>query len=293
MAWNGSLKTPTDARSQVSTRTPAQTARRWIFFSVLLAASALALLYLFLAPDREKTSLPSPRNESVPQRIAEVEAQIPPTKVEPEERPAKPAPRPPQRVGEVRDGKLLMLSGELRAVKGVITSCVQTVSVAEKTFKHTADRRIASLLRVQAGEGILGSSEELFANFKEQFEESLKEEIVFSPDDTDEQRELKQAVLDARKELLACRARGEDVAKIMIDTRNQLQELGAYRDDLERQVEKLREDGDFSEQDEDDLVRAANTMLQERGVKPLELPSVIKHALELERLNEEGESTNE
>ena len=287
MAWNR----PTERDQGIGNRKQGKFPFRGLITGAVVAlGTAVAAWWLW--PD-ESAPVAEGGDCTVERRIREVKPAVARTNETTATTPPKPKELPPQRVGEVRDGKLLMLSGELRVVKGVVTSGVTTVSVAEKTFKHTANRRIASLLRIVPGEGMLGSSEELFENFKEQFEESLKEEITFTPEDTDEQRELKQAVLDARKELLERKARGEDVARVMIDTRNQLQELGTYRHELEKQVERLRSDGDFSEQDEDDLVRAANTMLEDRGVMPLELPSMIKHALELERLNEEGESLNE
>ena len=65
----------------------------------------------------------------------------------------------------------------------------------------------------------------------------------------------------------------------MIETRDQLKELGTYREQLKQEVDKLMADGNFSEKDEDDLVKAANLMLEDRGVKPFELPSVAKHAM--------------
>ena len=54
----------------------------------------------------------------------------------------------------------------------------------------------------------------------------------------------------------------------------------------------MSEDG-MSQQDYDDLLAAANRMLEERGSKPLELPSTVKHAIRLGQLirdNEEKES---
>ena len=68
----------------------------------------------------------------------------------------------------------------------------------------------------------------------------------------------------------------------------QLQQLGLYRQELEQQVLMMSQDG-MSQQDYDDLVAAANKMLEERGSKPLELPSTVKHAVRLGNLMRKSE----
>jgi len=290
MAWNGSVQAPQPTETP-KRRGNRSFARICIGLVALVGVSAVGLMAWqnFTRPGRKAKTEP---NVQPAARIAEVEPALPKESHDSEqvEEPPQPKPLPPQRVGEVRNGKLLMLSGELRTVKGVITSSVYKTSIVHQTFKRAANQQIASILMIEPGNGMLGSSEELFEGFGERFDESLKEEIKITPEDSDLQRELKQAVLDARNDLIARRNKGEDVAQIMIDTRNQLMELGTYKDDLEKQVERLSSDGNMSDEDYEELLKAANVMLEERGAKPFELPSVVKHSVNLQKLNNtEGE----
>ena len=199
----------------------------------------------------------------------------------------KPKERPPQRVGEIRDGYRLLCDGTLHRVLGVVTNTPGKFSIADKTFKHSADVELGNLLMVEPGDDLLGDTAGMYRGFNKEFDEALTEPIEYSDDDTPIQREMQQAVNELRKELKDRRAKGEDVEKIMEDTRNQLKELSLYRQELEDEVRKLSTD-DLTQKDYDDLVAAANQMLKERGIKPLEMPSTVRHAIRLRKIQEEA-----
>ena len=199
----------------------------------------------------------------------------------------KPKERPPQRVGEIRDGYRLLCDGTLHRVLGVVTNTPGKFSIADKTFKHSADVELGNLLMVEPGDDLLGDTAGMYRGFNKEFDEALTEPIEYSDDDTPIQREMKQAVNELRKELKDRRAKGEDIEKIMEDTRNQLKELSLYRQELEDEVRKLSTD-DLTQKDYEDLVAAANQMLKERGIKPLEMPSTVRHAIRLRRIQEEA-----
>ena len=199
----------------------------------------------------------------------------------------KPKERPPQRVGEIRDGYRLLCDGTLHRVLGVVTNTPGKFSIADKTFKHSADVELGNLLMVEPGDDLLGDTAGMYRGFNKEFDEALAEPIEYSDDDTPIQREMKQAVNELRKELKDRRAKGEDIEKIMEDTRNQLKELSLYRQELEDEVRKLSTD-DLTQNDYEDLVAAANQMLKERGIKPLEMPSTVRHAIRLRKIQEEA-----
>ena len=198
-----------------------------------------------------------------------------------------PKERPPQRVGEIRDGYRLLCDGTLHRVLGVVTNTPGKFSIADKTFKHSADVELGNLLMVEPGDDLLGDTAGMYRGFNKEFDEALTEPIEYSDDDTPMQREMKQAVNELRKELKDRRAKGEDIEKIMEDTRNQLKELSLYRQELEDEVRKLSTD-DLTQKDYEDLVEAANQMLKERGIKPLEMPSTVRHAIRLRKIQEEA-----
>lgn len=199
----------------------------------------------------------------------------------------KPKERPPQRVGEIRDGYRLLCDGTLHRVLGVVTNTPGKFSIADKTFKHSADVALGNLLMVEPGDDLLGDTAGMYRGFNKEFDEAVTEPIEYSDDDTPMQREMKQAVNELRKELRDRRAKGEDIEKIMEDTRNQLKELSLYRQELEDEVRKLSTD-DLTQKDYEDLVAAANQMLKERGIKPLEMPSTVRHAIRLRKIQEEA-----
>ena len=199
----------------------------------------------------------------------------------------KPKERPPQRVGEIRDGYRLLCDGTLHRVLGVVTNTPGKFSIADKTFKHSADVELGNLLMVEPGDDLLGDTAGMYRGFNKEFDEALTEPIEYSDDDTPIQREMKQAVNELRKELKDRRAKGEDIEKIMEDTRNQLKELSLYRQELEDEVRKLSTD-DLTQKDYEDLVAAANQILKERGIKPLEMPSTVRHAIRLRKIQEEA-----
>ena len=252
---------------------------------------AVAVGAWFYLSQKQETAQPEPKSRKTA-KIAEVTpAPAAPVKaVEPKEE--KPKPLPPQRIGETRDGKVLLPDGTLHTVKGVITSGVARVSLIDRTFKHDTDCMLAHLLVVQPGEGFVGDSESIYSGFEKEFLKTLDDPIVYDKDDSDYVKELKMGVEAMRQELKDIRASGESIEKVLIETRDQLQQLGLYRQELEQEVLRMSEDG-MSQQDYDDLLAAANRMLEERGSKPLELPSTVKHAVRLGQLirdNEEKEN---
>lgn len=251
-----------------------------------LAVVAIAVgAFLFLNRDQPKEQIE--REGRKPAKIAEATPSKPaaPAAAKPE----TPKPLPPQRIGETRDGKVLLPDGTLHVVKGVITSGVARVSLIDRTFKHDTDCMLAHLLTVEPGEGFVGDSESIYSGFEKEFLKALDDPIVYDKDDSDYVKELKAGVMAMRQELKDARARGESIERILIDTRDQLQQLGLYRQELEEQVLKMSEDG-MTQQDYDELTAAANKMLEERGSKPLELPSTVRHAVRLGRLIRDNEA---
>lgn len=283
MAWNGSNGASAPKQKPVN---GARAVSKGAIAGVIVVLGAAAALY-FLMPASAPTPKASAPKEK-PTAIEEVAPEIAPveTAAQNEEKPKKPL--PPQRVGELRDGYRLLPSGKLHRVLGIVTNTPPKVSISEKTFKHSADVELGHLLMVEPGEDLLGDSEGMYRGFKKELEEALAEPIEYDKDDTEFQRELKDAVIDLRKELVARMKAGEDVEKIMEDTRNQLKELALYREELENQVKRISgEDAEMTQKDYDDLVEAANKMLEERGSKPMELPTSLKRTVRLHQIEEQ------
>ena len=158
---------------------------------------------------------------------------------------------------------------------------IASLSIEARTFDLISDREIASAINMDPGDPIVGGLPEFDESFTKRFLESLDKPIEDAEDDTTAQRELRQAVREARQELKARYDNGEDIAKVMTDFYRENEQLCLYKEELERQVDGIfREKKDqFSEKDVADLVGAANKMLEERGIPPLQMPNTFKRKM--------------
>ena len=143
-----------------------------------------------------------------------------------------------------------------------------------RRFEFDSEEDIASLLEIQPGEVLVGEIK-FGKRFLEDFKKSLEKKIEILDTDTPEQRELKEAVTATKEELRRKMEAGEDICKIMADSRRQLQELGAYKLDLMAELHDIRKSGEWSAEEYAKFVEAANKMLESRGATPIKLPRVI------------------
>lgn len=284
MGWNGSGREGAiPVKPKVTAKKPSPI--RGIVAGALVCVLAVGAYFAFFSgsekPQAEKTEKRSSRiKEVTPAPAPKAEAE----KTEPE----KPKELPPQRIGEIRNGYRLLPSGRLHRVKGEIHVGGEPTTLIEKTFPHGSDRMIAYLLTADPGGTMVGDSESIMRGFGEAFAKSLKDEIVIKPDDTDEVRDLKQAVLDARGELKQQMALGKSAEQVMVETREQLRELTLYREDLEKEVMSHAEDG-MTQKDYDELIGAANLMLEERGISKIQMPKLVGDAIEMRYRHKQAE----
>lgn len=137
-----------------------------------------------------------------------------------------------------------------------------------RIFKDRANNDIAFVISTEPGTRVLGNHE-FGEAFTKRFLRSLETPIEIDPNDSPHDKELKQAVIEAREELRKAYIAGEDIGKIMNDSRAELQKLGAYKAEIEREVAKLSAKPGVSADDLEDLIDAANLMLEKKGVAPI------------------------
>ena len=171
-----------------------------------------------------------------------------------------------------------------------------TASLSARVFGNMADKQIGHLISIMPGTPLYGPAVKYDERFVRSFLKSLEMPIVIEEGDLKSQYDLP---VDKKKiELKARYDAGEDIAKIMTDTRNELQQLGAYRDQLQSEVNKIiRKDASkMTDKDMQDFIDAANRMLEGRGAKPLAMPGIMRHRLRVqsEKLrtgnNQQGEN---
>ena len=163
----------------------------------------------------------------------------------------------------------------------------RTLSIEQRIFKYRSDMDIAGLLMSQPGDMPIGEPE-YDRYFKREFLKSLEDPAFLLKSDTEEERALKKAVIEVKAELKERYDAGEDLAQIMKEARNELRELGAYKRELEEEVRRLSKDGSLGAEDIEDLVAAANRMLEARGVAPIKKGGFLRHQLRLRNANSVG-----
>lgn len=191
----------------------------------------------------------------------------PPKKVDPNARPT--------RVGEVVNGYVMLPSGRIHKRVGVITNSVGLRAKAPYAiFEHKCNNEIACYLSIKPGDTLVGTRQ-YTGRFKDEFLKSIETPIIVTQDDSPEVAQLKRDVIAARLQLKDALDRGEDIEQIMIDTREQLQDMMRIKNSMQHlfseQVKQCE-----TEQDVDDLIEASNKMLAEKGIAPLTCNKLTK-----------------
>ena len=106
-------------------------------------------------------------------------------------------------------------------------------------------------------------------------------------DDTPEDRELKLAVAETKKDLMQRVKAGEDFAQILKEAREEAQRMGAYRSDLKKQIDEIIRDESYTDKDVADFTKAANMMLEKEGLPGLRAPHILVRQEILRRAREQ------
>lgn len=162
--------------------------------------------------------------------------------------------------------------GGLRVVKKWPKPPADQMNTNKHLFKHSAELQIQWLLEMEPGEFRLDIPFD--ARFDKSLTKSFADKIEFLPEDTPEERQTKEDVIAAKKELKAAMALGRNAYEVMNETREELMRLYRYRDNLEKEIKTKRDGGEMSEADIKDYIAAANTLLERNGIKPLKMNSV-------------------
>lgn len=150
-------------------------------------------------------------------------------------------------------------------------------------FESKADNEIAFVLSVEPGTMVLGNRS-VGPDFERRFLKSIERPIIISKDDSDYEKELKRAVIDAKIELKAAYDRGEDIGKIMDDAREELQRMARYKAQMEKEAMKILVRKDATAADAEDVIKAMNMMLEQKGIGPIELNSMSRLAIKYQNL---------
>lgn len=146
-------------------------------------------------------------------------------------------------------------------------------------FKHPCENLIAAYLTLKPGEGMVGTPV-VGERFRRQFLKSLEEPITVTEEDSPEDARLKRDMIATKADLKARMDAGEDVCKILSDTHREVQDLARYKSMLQKEVHEAAKNPDMTMQDVDDLLKAANMMLDAKGVAPITLGPISRRLIQ-------------
>ena len=272
MAWNQ----PTSTEYSAKRGAPRKTSKGvWLFIAAVVAVAAAVVVVTLL-----------PREKATPRSIVET-----PVKTKETVAPAVPVPKPkqpveakvdpnarPTKVGEVVNGYVMLPSGRIHKPTGVVTNRVADYGKSKYSiFENRSDNEIAGILMANPGEAVVGTKR-YDKWFEKQFLKSIETPITVSPDDEPWQADLKKLVMQARLELKEAHDKGEDIAAIMSESRQQLQDLSKYKQSV-KQIYAQNVKECATEQEVADLQNAINVMLEEKGCAPMNFTPLTKMRL--------------
>lgn len=260
MGWNGSgQKGAAPAQPKVTAKKPSPV-RGLVAGAVVVALAAVAYFAFFSGsenPQAEKPDKDRGRIKEVTPAAAPKAAPVATNKVEKNKLETY-----------IDERGVERYKGGLRVVKKFPKPPANQMNTNKHIFKHSAELEIEGLVTITPGKFMI----DVPINgrvFLKSFKESLKEEIEILDTDTEEEKEIKRAVITAKKELKDAMDRGEDIVKIMNDSRKELVRLNQYRDQIVETAREQLSKEDTTDQDVADFVEAANSMLTKNGIRPL------------------------
>lgn len=134
-------------------------------------------------------------------------------------------------------------------------------------FKHPVENEIAGLIMTQPGEPLVGEPD--YSNMKQDFVNALLDKIEIGEDDSELDRELKLNVEEMKKELAERVKNGEDIVEIFKEARRELRASAEYRNSLGELVQEQLYNPEISDEDLASTIKAANKMLEAKGIEPI------------------------
>lgn len=281
MGWNGSGGTAAPQKPKVTPKKPSPA--RGIVAGGLVCVLAVGAYFAFFSggekPQAEKTTKERARiKEVTPAAVPKAEPEKPKKPVDPRE-----------------DYDHSKFYRDERGILRTMTGCraydptrkAHKPNVAGSNerivFSNIVDRQIAGILQMSPGDHSLVKPDYSDPEFLKQFQESLLHKITIKDDDPEWDKEIKQSVIDVKKELVERMAQGEKLGDILNGAMEEIERLTQYKNDLEKQVRTLiaDKDGEFSESDVKELVAAANKMFEEKGIDPVSEDEFVSQNIRL------------
>lgn len=141
-------------------------------------------------------------------------------------------------------------------------------------LKHPVEREIATLITAKPGMILVGSPK--YEAMRNDFVNAIVDKIEIKDDDSEWDRMVKTEVEEVKRELAERVKQGEDLVDILKESRQELQRLSQYKREVQAIINAQVRDAENSDDDVEMVLAAANKMLEERGIAPIQANSIMK-----------------
>lgn len=145
-----------------------------------------------------------------------------------------------------------------------------------KLFDTHAENYICGLMRTKPGTRIIPAR--LPANFNEEFIARIADPVRITEEDTEEDIELKNQMHEFKKACAQLIAEGMTPTEIILNERKELNTIADRRAVCAAEIGRLKREG-ASEQEIEDCVNAANSIMEQYGARKFMTESQIKKML--------------
>lgn len=150
-------------------------------------------------------------------------------------------------------------------------------------LQHPSEQEIASIINIVPGTEMI-EKPEFGESFNRDFINAMLDKIEINDDDSEEVRQMKSDVAEAKKQIAKiCKEEGKKPNQVMSEYATSLFELSKYKLNLEEELRAANNNADISNADLQDYYRAANKILEKKGLDPIEVPAFKGRARRLER----------
>lgn len=278
-----------EAKGKAKPRKPAPVAKASVRLGLakglatgLVVAAAAIGVFWFLTKNKAPAT-----DEPVTQKPAKI-VQATPAPAATVEKPKQEKPIDPkedydhEKLYRDKAGVLRYKNGNARAYDSTRPKTVVKLNtdpaIKKSIFTNRAENEIERFLTVRPGQTLFGTRR-YDKYFENEFKKSLETPIIISEDDSPYVKEVKQAMIDAKLEICGRMRNGETLASILEETRSELTRLAQYKRNLQHEIMKATENPEFTEQDLEDYISAANKMLETKGIAPIKGGAILRKGI--------------
>jgi hypothetical protein len=296
--WNGSrIKNGSQQSSVLKKKSEKKTVNRWFVIGGLLGVLAALIVLVGSFLEKDESPAEPPKTKVIKQDVKPI--QVRPikdtTEFKQEELITNRQGHVVKKVEEktyVDEKGILRYEGGARVYRNKENR--KPVKVMQNDpfpkLKHRSDYEIATLITVRPG-GMLFGQVEYDDKFKESFINSLTARNEPVEGDSEWDIELKAAIEETKKELLQRIKDGEDLGDILREAREESRRLASYKREIQSLIRESLGDENATENDVKDVIKAANQMLEEKGIEPFKEDAFLRSRMRILSVESQKKST--